>query len=333
MPTRFFCACKNSWFGLKAGISSASIKRLAATSRIIIGLIFLMAVSARACEVNDMTDIMKQQKQVPFQTISQQRYDAARALFGQLFASEAHAESAALQTALSADSLASLGLRARWLPDASQVAGTRNTLLIEEVEAQAQGQGLFLFSLKASNQWVLQAPHQYFDQFTGELAWQLFSEQAIRGLAINTVHRYQTTESDLAHQPASLFAAFAEAYAMQVPEGQLLQIHGFSADKRKSATGRQADIILSNGSLFPAQLLKNSAYCLNTKSALKSFVYGLDIDELGGTKNSSLHALQQSRLPGQTGPMFIHMELSRAARKQLVAAPELRQTLWSCLQP
>ncbi len=296
-----------------------------------LGLMFMMFGSARACDVNALGDLLRSQKQVAFQTVNAQRYDAARSLFSRLFGSRVNTENKQPleQALLPTELLDNAGLSATWL----SVAGAQaEILLLQETEQKAQGQGAFLFSFAAGNQWVIQAPHQFYDQLTGQLALQFFHEQPVRALAINTVHRYQTEQSDLAHQPASLFAAFAEAYSLQVADGYLLQLHGFSANKRATSAGKEADVILSNGSVFPSTKLQHSAACLNKQSPLKTYVYGKDIDELGGTQNSSLQIMRQTRPPFQTGPMFIHMELSKDARKKLVGEQSLRHIVWSCWQ-
>lgn len=277
--------------------------------------------------LKSLSALLTSQKNIPFEVVDQERYQHAKALFSGLF-NMPETESKTLPVAELPDSLNALaqaaGFCQQWLR-VTHMKQEHLVLLLMERKETAKGQGAYLFAMNRPLKFVIQAPHQYFDYKTGHLALQLFFEQNLRAIALNTVHRKQTDQSDLAHQANSLFSAFAEALPHQNSERYLLQIHGFGKKNREPEAGRLADIILSNGSRSPSTFLTHAQTRMNQATDFKTYLYGADINELGGTRNSSLAILANHNQQRH----FIHMELSAEARKELRRSHPLREALWS----
>jgi hypothetical protein len=293
--------------------------------------------------LKSLTKMLRSQKNTPFQIVDSVRYQYAKSLFKKLLDQPLSTTDAKSSSELPdvVKTLASqAGLCWQWLTISYRKQDHTVLLLMEyndDSDQKMQGQGAYLFALNNPLNFVIQAPHQFFDYATGKIALQFFFEQGLRAITINTVHRNQTPQSDLAHQANSLFSAFAEAYAEILSEkeadkrtpGYLVQVHGFSNKHRRSEAGKKADIIISNGTRSPSLYLRQSQARINTTSAFKSYLYGVDIDELGGSQNSSLAILRQ--LNQQTH--FIHIEFSADTRKELKHSPSQREQLWRSLQP
>ncbi|UZE94849.1 hypothetical protein [Alkalimarinus alittae] len=280
-----------------------------------------------AHSIKSLSALLTSQKDISFEPIAQERYQHAKALFSALF-NMSDIESASLPVNGLPDSLNTLsdsaGFCLQWLR-VKHMKQAHLVLLLMEREETAKGQGAYLFAMNKPLKFVIQAPHQYFDYKSGHLALQLFFEQNLRAVALNTVHRNQTDQSDLAHQANSLFSAFTEALPHKNTERYLIQVHGFSKKNRQTAEGKTADIILSNGSRSPSTFLINAQARMAQKTGFKTYLYGADIDELGGTQNSSLAILANTHQQSH----FIHMELSAEARNKLRLSHALREALWS----
>ena len=277
--------------------------------------------------IKSLSALLTSQKDTPFELIAQERYQHAKALFSALF-NMSHIKTDALPLTGLPDSLNTLADLAGFCPQWLKVKHMKQehlVLLLMEREETAKGHGVYLFAMNKPHKFVIQAPHQYFDYKSGHLALQFFFEQNLRAVALNTVHRNQTEQSDLAHQANSLFSAFTEALPHQNSERYLLQSHGFSKKNRRTAEGQTADIILSNGSRSPSTFLTNAQARMTQQTGFKTYLYGADIDELGGTQNSSLAILASTNQQRH----FIHMELSAEARNKLRLSHSLREALWS----
>ncbi len=294
--------------------------------------------------LKSLRKLLRSQRNVPFKIPTAMRYQHAKHLFKQLFEMPMNIHGAEQIDSLKSAPTGSIidelakkaGLCGQWL-QVSHLKQEYRVLLFMENPATAEGQGAYLFAFNRPLGFVIQAPHQYFDYSTGHIALQLFFENNLRALSINTVHRKQTSQSDMAHYADNLFSAFTEAMAETTSEDSaakqtgpyLVQLHGFSNQHRKKEAGKKAHIILSNGSRSPSILLQKSQNTLNTTSPFKTYLYGVDTDELGGTKNSSLALLSRFNLPQQ----FIHIELSANTRIKLKTSRRKREQLWSSLQP
>jgi hypothetical protein len=168
----------------------------------------------------------------------------------------------------------------------------------------------------------LQAPHRFFDQYTGEIGMKLFTELSIRIFAWNTRHRKVI---DLAHSHESFLQLLTKSFLSVYPHGIILQLHGFNADKHNRAP---TDAIISSGG-SPSALARSIAKCIK-----KNFpehvirLFGEDADFLGATTNSQKHLIQELGR-GE----FIHIEASLRLRKMLLSDPSQRRNFLSCILP
>lgn len=166
------------------------------------------------------------------------------------------------------------------------------------------------YSISTEMPLMLQVPHQFYDRHTGDIGRALFAEEGFRVYMENTVQRYSADQTDFARLERSIFSAFAAAYIERYPQGRVVQIHGFSSAKRKTRAGRFADIIISNGSLFPDQKLLAVQACLRRQLKLVTRVFGLDVFELGATTNATGLLLNRQDIG-----RFLHIELSEKIRQ------------------
>lgn len=156
---------------------------------------------------------------------------------------------------------------------------------------------------------MLQAPHQFYDIHTGEIADALFNDDKYQIKILNSSQRYSSKNADLAHQELSIFSAFAEVFTQLNSQAKIIQLHGFSAKKRKTNSGKYADIIISNGTEYPDNYLRELQVCHRDVLGLVTRIYGYDIFELGATTNKI-----GKRLNKKQAGQFIHIELSKESR-------------------
>lgn len=197
----------------------------------------------------------------------------------------------------------------------------KDVLIIKEREKR--GQGVTLYSKKGKN--TLQMPHCMFDTYTCSIGWKLFFENTFLVAQFSSAHRYTNSNSDLAHSQYNHFTAFASAYGKYNRDGYLIQIHGFSNNKRVSQEGKEAEVIVSSGERKSSDKAISINECLK-KKGFNSFLYPLEINELGGTKNASKKVLKELLHQG-----FIHIELNLSLRKQLLKSKKLRREFGQCL--
>lgn len=209
----------------------------------------------------------------------------------------------------------------------SLTRGPHSYAVIEEEPGKRQQAGFFVFRKGVAKAVVLQAPHRFFDTYTDVIGIQLFEEHPFHAAAWNTTHR---NYGDLAHENESYFQAFTKAFATYHPQGYLLQIHSFSKKKRKTARGRMADMIISNGTRYPNAKATKLRSCLDRRlpTRFKIFLYPKDVTELGATTNTQGRLLRALRHDG-----FLHMEMSKELRLELKGSAKLRQIIWDCLAP
>ena len=112
-----------------------------------------------------------------------------------------------------------------------------------------QGAGLFAIRPTSTSSVLLQAPHAFYDKHSRKIARLIFEQSNVRAVAWNSVHR---KVADLAHSSGSYFNVFTEAFAeTHGSETLAIQVHGFAKERRRSAEGATAEIVLSNGTRFP----------------------------------------------------------------------------------
>lgn len=191
------------------------------------------------------------------------------------------------------------------------------TIAISESVESLRGWGYYLIHRDRLPGVVLQAPHSFYDKYTRSLALRIESDGGIAVAAWNTIHRKKV---DVAHDPGHPFTAFTRAVIQSYPQSYVVQLHGFSQNKRATPVGATADLIVSNGTRFPAPWVRQSAVQLrSTMPFAQVHLFPESINELGATTNVQADAMQHLR-----SNRFIHLEMSRALRLRLLSEPAVR---------
>ncbi|MCD1631934.1 hypothetical protein [Marinobacter shengliensis] len=203
--------------------------------------------------------------------------------------------------------------------------------LVMLADTQGVGLGHYVFRINTLSDLMLQAPHQFFDRFTGQLSIDLFARSNARVLALNSAHRRldirdRSGNADIAHLERTALSALTRAFGLAKPTGVVVQLHGFAEGKRRSEAGRTADIIISSGQRWLQPVADRMATCLTNIGLGQVRRYPLDVGELGGTTNTQGAALR--RLGNNR---FVHLELSRALRERLLASDTDLNALGNCL--
>lgn len=207
-------------------------------------------------------------------------------------------------------------------------------LFLLESKKNYRGRGLFVLRKKPVFQpWLLQAPHAQSDLYTGKIVSLMFLEAEFKSAMWNSVPRKTpvqnsmlTMSADMAHLPNSYWQAITESFARYYKKGKIIQIHGFSKMKRKSVAAKNSDVIISAGHRSPPFWVQEYAQCLKKALPVKVSLYPYDVKELGATTNVQGHLLQHLGFNG-----FLHIELSKAMRKQLLNNKKTRKLLSICL--
>ncbi|MBK8816248.1 MAG: hypothetical protein IPN42_12470 [Methylococcaceae bacterium] len=194
---------------------------------------------------------------------------------------------------------------------------------LQEQEKSKNGRGYFAVNLNSKNNWLLQAPHADSDLHTGKIASRLFLTDTFKAAQWNTVHR---DISDMAHTPDTYWQAFTQAFAEQYPEGKIVQIHGYDQQSRKTASGSDSDMILSAGHENPPQWIHQTVRCLKDTLPFHVGLYPYDVKELGGTQNVQGQMLRTMGFDG-----FLHIEMSKAMRVELLNNEQTRKRFIGCL--
>lgn len=193
--------------------------------------------------------------------------------------------------------------------------------VLREKEDMKLGRGFYAFQ-KSGKGNILEAPHTFSDVNTGEIAAKLFLGYNFPAAAWSTVPRKQ---ADMAHLSSSYFMSFSRAFALEMPNHYLIQLHGFAQAKRKSVEAINASMVLSSGSKnqFP-ELLKMAA-CLKKNVSQEVRIYPTDSSELGATTNSIGKMFRNMNHEN-----FIHIEMSEQMRSTLLESPGLLEKLKVC---
>ena len=107
----------------------------------------------------------------------------------------------------------------------------------------------------------------------------------------------------------------------------MIQVHGFSPNKRETVAGSVADLIVSNGTRAPAPSVRRLVVMLQS-----DFPYGhvqlfpTEVQELGATSNVQGEILRQAG-----SSRFVHLEMSQDLRLRLVNDPQARRLLLKSL--
>lgn len=211
----------------------------------------------------------------------------------------------------------------------------QDLLFFQEAVDVRKGRGLF--AIRKDNKaepWLIQAPHARFDKWTGKIVELLFSEGQFKAAMWNSVsrktpieHSSVKREADMAHLPETYWQAITESFARYYEQGKVIQIHGYNQAKRKSSAGRNSEIILSAGHIYPPVWVQKFAHCLNKVIPDKISLYPYDVEELGATTNVQGQLLRNIGFKG-----FLHIEMSQSMRQQFLQRQELRQLLIGCIK-
>jgi hypothetical protein len=161
---------------------------------------------------------------------------------------------------------------------------------------------------------LLQAPHSFFDRYTGVIGLEVFHAASLRGFCFNTSHRFGSGTSatdaepgaDAAHDPRSPLSAQTAAVLQAIPYTVVIQLHGFDED----SVAEGVDAIVSAGASAEKSARDLTHAALSTLG-LRLRRYPEEIDVLGGTGNA------QGKLVAASTGQFVHLELSSSARHKL----------------
>lgn len=202
--------------------------------------------------------------------------------------------------------------------------GGEAIVVITDRERSLRGSGVFAFRRRGGEPWALQAPHSWRDELTGKLCAQFFLESKAASAAWNSAPRDARLggageSADVAHIEESFFNEFTCAHAEAIPQGLVVQLHGFDQEKRTTPAGKSAAAILGSGDGETHPWLMETVQALG--KALSEPVRGFpaDVTELGGTTNKQAKALRKS-----PEARFLHVEMSRPLRRRLTSEPKAR---------
>ncbi len=206
-----------------------------------------------------------------------------------------------------------------------------NIVILKESHTAKFGRGLYWINLALPKKYALEIPHVPSDALTREISLQLLPEGQFFAIAWNTVRRSyregeQLINADMAHLKKSYLMAFSRAISKQFPQGKIIQIHGFSENKRETEAGSRADMIVSSASHNPSHWVLKYANCMKHQSSYVVSVYPNEITELGGTRNTVALDLLKNGYSG-----FVHIEMSRKFREAMVDSDALRHSFSSCI--
>lgn len=206
-----------------------------------------------------------------------------------------------------------LDLKFDWMP---VVIGEGRWWVAREYSTTCRGQGFYIFNEQHTSINLLQIPHRFNDSGTGRIASHWVRGNSMSAIAWNTTPRTTLdaaqNKADLAHRWDNYFVPLTQAYAEVYPAGRIIQLHGFSSDKRRTPAGRQASIIVSAGHSWPGNEARGLQTCLKAGLKGKVLLFPYEVKELGATRNVQGRFM---RSLGHNG--FVHLEFSNALRKRL----------------
>jgi hypothetical protein len=203
--------------------------------------------------------------------------------------------------------------------------------IASEKKLSCRGQGVYVFNESSSTPTMLQIPHRFKDLNTGRIASRWVKRLNFTVQAWNTAPRDIKIDeygqaSDFAHRWNNSFVALTQAFAEVYPQGRIVQLHGFANNKRRSAEGRKAKVIISAGQNRSTKAVHTVHNCLDTLLKEAVLLYPDDVNELGATRNVQGKILRSA---GHNG--FVHIEFNYALRAQLLKNKALRQSVGQCL--
>jgi hypothetical protein len=181
--------------------------------------------------------------------------------------------------------------------------------------------GLFVFRLGTAQELLLQAPHSFYDLGSGAIQASLFEQLPIRAAFFNSAHRYggpgikqedrPDPAPDLAHRPHTLFQAATLGTSEALKDLVVIQLHGFRSRQGESV------VLTPGAALQPIGIQRKFQQEIqNLFGEIGPVVTGAARPELAATTN-----LQGQILSSKSA--FLHLELSKPAREQLLGDPAL----------
>ncbi len=219
------------------------------------------------------------------------------------------------------------GLEAEGLEVVRLVHGEEKILVIRESAGHRFGAGFFAIRCGEAEPWAVQAPHSFFDLYTGTIVLSIFAASRARAGFWNTVHRYKSRPgeqradrihpADVAHEYGNLFHAATAGAALGDPSLRFVQLHGFARE------GLEFDVILSSGNPDHPPLRFGAAV---EQLWPRVGIYGRDTSAYAGTQN-----VQRQALAVVSQRRFMHFEMTRAVRESLRDDPDERRRLIDAL--
>jgi hypothetical protein len=205
-------------------------------------------------------------------------------------------------------------------------------IVLRELEGVHRGGGVYAFRPGASGRpIVVQAPHSFFDEGTGDLAVDLFVRTGAAAIAMNTIHRYLgktkppqgVSPADVANAEQSYFQGFTVGTSRAHEKAIYVQVHGFSSEAHPELAG--FDLVASKGDAAAVadptfEALVDELRCVLGPPRVA--VYGRETRSLGATKN-----VQGRFINGTSDDFFYHLEMSRPLRVRLESDASLRARL------
>jgi len=185
----------------------------------------------------------------------------------------------------------------------------KRMIILKEDDDKKRGRGFFIFRQGSHNDTALQIPHAFTDLHTREIGMRVFIDTPAHAISFNTIRR---SEADMAHLEKSYFIAFATAFAMTHRSGYLVQIHGFSKEKRVTSSGRGSDIIISSGRAETTSIIMKIYRCLKEGMDGRVSLSPSEVKELEARTNSIAERLNRMGYD-----RFVHIEMSKELRETL----------------
>ncbi|UCF65690.1 MAG: T9SS type A sorting domain-containing protein [bacterium] len=163
------------------------------------------------------------------------------------------------------------------------------------------GWGTFIFYPEGEEQVIIEVPHPYFDTNTWRVGFVAFQRLSNRYFLMAGTHRYANgtnpRPADVAHNTQNMFHVIHEEVSPL--SHHALQVHGFNINNHPG----YPDVILSNGTPNPGQILDSLAQEFMTEGYTVGIFDGINYASLGATTNT------QGQFSNAHGYSFIHMEL------------------------
>ena len=167
---------------------------------------------------------------------------------------------------------------------------------------------------------VVEVPHPRADRRTELLGTELFTALRADALLVAGAHRTAGDgAADVAHQPASAFAAVDRA--LVGPGTVVLQLHGFDESRHPG----DAEVVLSSAESTPGDLVEDLDGAFEG-AGFDTCVYdGDSCEALAGTQNA------QAAHAHAVGATFVHLELAEELRTDASSRREVTEVLSSVL--